>query len=858
MLIQQLYRLSSTLRRLFNRALASMILALVGLGIAIIFPILNPVISPIQAAIPTATTNVLAEGRTKFAEGNFAEAVMLWQSAAQSYAANGDRNNQALSLSYLSLAYQELNQWGAAQAAIDQSLNLLGHSAQDILLAQAFNTRAQLLSHTGQLEQALDVWEQAQKYYEKADDTTGSVGCQVNRARGLQTLGFYRRAKQLLEALSHQLDNLPDSDLKANELRNLGGVLQSLGDLKGSRTALEASLSIAQRIDAKTEIASTLLALGSTTTAEGNLEAALSYYQQAEQAAVNPLVKIQTKLNQISLYTNHASEIEQTRWYPVEALTFETYQQLLNLPPSRMSIYGSINLVANLSKLKDNRQPISAEKLGELLAFAVQSARDLKDSRAEAYGLIQWGQLYAQAQQWSEAQQLMQQSLTIAEQLQSQDITARASWQLGKILEAQGKRIESIASYTEAVDALQALRGDLVAINSDVQFSFRESVEPVYRELVELLLDDHPSQEYLVQARGLVEALQLAELDNFFREACLDGQTQQIDQIDPHASIIYPILLPDRLAVIVSTAGKPLHFHAIATTQADTEKTLRQLLGSINPVEDKRLRLQLSQKVYDWLIRPAEASFTDTKTLVFVLDGLLRKIPLAALHDGEKYLIEKYAVALSPGLQLITERSLHPNFQAIVGGMSAAREGFTALPAVEAEIEQVSHLIPSSTLLNQQFTSSALANLVQRSPANVVHLATHGQFSSTQEDTFLLTWEGRLNVKELSELLRNRANRHAIDLLVLSACNTASGDDRATLGLAGLAVKSGARTTLATLWPVKDKAAALVMTQFYEYLRQPGMTKAEALQKAQIKVLTETDFTHPFFWSTFVLVGNWL
>jgi CHAT domain-containing protein len=452
----------------------------------------------------------------------------------------------------------------------------------------------------------------------------------------------------------------------------------------------------------------------------------------------------------------------------------------------------------------------------------------------------------------------MQQALEISQQLQAKDITARSSWQLGRILKSQGKRAEAIASYTEAVESLQALRGDLVSINSDVQFSFRESVEPVYRELVALLLEDRPSQSDLVQARELIEALQVAELDNFFREACLDVQSQQIDQIDPHASIIYPILLPDRLAVIVSTPEKPLHFHAIATDKADTEATLRQLLGSINPVADKRERLQLSQQVYDWLIRPAEANFANTKTLVFVLDGLFRKVPLPALHDGQKYLIEKYAVALSPGLQLMTERSPHRDLKAIVGGISEAREGFTALPAVEAEVDQVSKLISSSTLLNQQFTGTSLANLVQRSQANIVHLATHGQFSSKQEDTFLLTWEGRINVKQLSELLRNRENRRAIDLLVLSACDTASGDDRATLGLAGLAVKSGARSTLATLWPVKDKAAALVMTHFYEHLRQPGMTKAEALQKAQVEVLSQTDFNHPFFWSAFVLVGNWL
>jgi CHAT domain-containing protein/predicted negative regulator of RcsB-dependent stress response len=867
MLTQNINRFRSFLKTLLKRSFLSVILGFTSLCLAIISPILISINTPVQAAIPvisapnsTADLNI---GRTLYAAGRFADAATSWSAMAQTYGAQNDRPNQALSLSYLSLAYQELNQWDAAQKAIDESLSLLQGSQSNILLAQTLNTQARLLSHTGQSEQALEKWEQAQKYYEQVGDRLGAMGTQVNRAQALQTLGFYGRSKQLLEVAQKQLADLPDSDVKINELRNLGSVLQSTGDLSGSRTALEESLAIAQRLDARTELAPILLSLGKTAVDAGELEAALTYFQQSEQAAVNPLIQIQARLNQLNLYADHVAEIDPALWYPVEALAFETYEQLLKLPPSRMSIYGAINLVANLSKLSDQQQPIPSKKLAELMAFVVKSAKDLKDVRTEAYGLAQWGQLYSQSQQWQEAKDLTQKSLTIAQQLQAQDIIAQSSWQLGRILKQQGKRVEAIASYTEAVRSLKSLRGDLVAINSDVQFSFRESVEPVYRQLVDLLLDANPSQDALVQARGLIESLQLAELDNFFREACLDGQSQQIDQIDAQASVVYPILLPDRLAVIVSNPGQPLHFYATPGVQANTEQTLRELLSSINPVEDKVKRLQNSQQVYDWLIRPAEAEgvFTKTKTLVFVLDGLLRKVPLAALHDGEKYLIEKYAVALSPGLQLMSARSLNSHeLKAIVGGISEAREGFAALPEVESEVKQISQLVSASTLLNQEFTGAALARQLQRNPANIVHLATHGQFSSRQEDTFLLTWEGRINVKQLSELLRSRADRaaHAIDLLVLSACDTASGDDRATLGLAGLAVKSGARSTLATLWPVKDKAAALLMDRFYHHLSEPGISKAEALQKAQVEIITGTDFNHPFFWSTFVLVGNWL
>ncbi len=398
-----------------------------------------------------------------------------------------------------------------------------------------------------------------------------------------------------------------------------------------------------------------------------------------------------------------------------------------------------------------------------------------------------------------------------------------------------------------------------MAVSADVQFSFRESVEPVYRELVSLLLDAQPSQAALTQARGLIEALQVAELDNFFREACLD-KVKQIDQVDPTATVVYPIILPDRLAVILSTAGEPLRYYVTPKPQAEVEKTLDDLFVSLNPVADAKQRQQLSQQVYDWLIRPAEQdqAFKHTKTLVFVLDGHLRNIPMAALHDGQHYLIENYAVTLSPGLQLMGARSLNSaNISAIVGGISQSRSGFASLPAVESEVQDIAQIVSSSKLLNQEFTNKALSDRVRNSHANIVHLATHGQFSSQLENTFLLTWDGRVNVKELSELLRSREGSQAIELLVLSACDTASGDDRAVLGLAGLAIKSGARSTLATLWPVKDQAAARLMAHFYQQLRQPGVSKAEALRQAQIELIRKSDFREPFFWSGFVLVGNW-
>lgn len=809
-----------------------------------------PATSAIVAAQPASS---LDQGRKLYQSGRFADAIALWQTAAQQYQTKGDTLNQALSLSYVSLAQQELSQWTEATKSIEQSIALLkaAKGVDAVLWAQVLNTQASLLLHTGKAEIALETWKQAQTYYDKANDTTGSLGSQINQAQALQNLGYYRRARQQLNEINQRLAKLPNSEIKVSGMRTLGATLQMIGDSTQSRSLLEQSLAIAKDLKLNSEISAILAGLGKTAIDLDDPEAALAYFEQSEQAAFTPLEQLQARLDRFKLM------IDYDLLEKANPIAPQIFAQLEQLPPSRTSMYGAINFASSLNQLEDSEQLLPLKDLSKLLEKTVQSAQAIQDPQAEAYALNQWGKLYGRTQQWTEAETVTQKSLDIARQFQADDIIAQSAWQLGRLYLEQGQTKKAIAPYTEAVKSLRAIRGDLAAINPDVQFSFRESVEPVYREFVGLLLDGQPGQAELTQARELIESLQVAELDNFFREACLD-KTRQIDQVDSTATVVYPIILPDRLAVILSTAGQPLQYHVTQKPQAEIEETLDQLLAALSPVSDVLDRDRLSQQVYDWLIRPAEPSLKQTKTLVFVLDGRLRNIPMSALYDGKQYLIEKYAVTLSPGLQLMTARSLQQtNLGAIVGGISESRSGFAALPAVESEIKQIVKTVPASKLLNAEFTGNAIADRLKNSQANVVHLATHGQFSSRLEDTFLLTWDGQVNIKELAELLQSRDATKAIDLLVLSACDTASGDDRAVLGLAGLAVRSGARSTLATLWPVKDKAAALLMTQFYQELRQPGRTKAEALRQAQLNLIQKTDFRDPFFWSGFVMVGNW-
>jgi CHAT domain-containing protein len=246
---------------------------------------------------------------------------------------------------------------------------------------------------------------------------------------------------------------------------------------------------------------------------------------------------------------------------------------------------------------------------------------------------------------------------------------------------------------------------------------------------------------------------------------------------------------------------------------------------------------------------------------------------MSILYDenNKKYLIEKYAIAITPGLKLVDPKPISAigDLHVLTAGLSElqqnlpAHQGFNPLPNVKLELEKIKKLgLSSELILNKNFLTKTIKTEINASRFPIVHLATHGNFSSNFENTFILSWDNRINVKDLNTLLRNNQlnQRLPIELLVLSACETASGDKRAALGLAGVAVRAGARSTLATLWSVVDKSTAQLMGEFYQQLKNSQKTninKIQALQQAQLALLKDKEYKHPHFWAPFVMVGNW-
>ncbi|MDX2240728.1 MAG: CHAT domain-containing protein [Leptolyngbyaceae cyanobacterium bins.302] len=809
----------------------------------------------------------MQQGRSLYQTGQFTQAIGRWQQALNHYQATKDDLNQALVLSYLSLAHQQLGNWSAATTAITTSLTLIHPTPHTphptpLILAQALNTQASLQFAQGQIEAALATWKRATDRYTQAGDTQRTIGSLINQAQAQQALGLFLQARKTLSQVEQRLQRQPDSQLKALGLRSLGNTLLLVGNGNDAERVLAQSLKITIALKLPQEASSVLLSLGNLARSQNNPTTALERYQQAAIQA-DPTTQLQAHLNQLSLLLDQQARSPAqplpAQSLPAQSLLAIVQSQLDQQPVSRTTLYAEINFAQSLVTL-GNR-----EQAARRLALARQQAHELGDRRAEAYIIGYLGKVYEQTQQWTAAQQLTEQALLLAQSLNAADITYQWQWQLGRIHRAQGQRPAAIAAYAAAFQTLQSLRTDLVATSPDLQFSFRDSVEPVYREYVDALLQTpNPDQTTLKQARQVIESLQVAELNNFLRTACLDGQIVAIDSLpQTNAAVLYPIILKDRLELILSLPGQPLRRYNTAVSQQVVEVTLDQLRQILEQPITTPESKQLGQQIYTWLIQPiaADLSTQSLKTLVFVLDGSLRNVPMAALYDGKNYLIQRYRIALAPGLQLINPQPLQQKaLRTIAAGLTEARHGFTALVNVNAEIQEIQSSITSRVLLNQAFTSAALQAQIQALPYPVVHLATHGQFSSNADETFILAWDKPIPVNELGALLRDRsdAQNRAIELLVLSACETAAGDKRAALGLAGLAIRAGARSTLASLWSLDDESGAKFMGEFYRELAKANVSRAEALQQAQLALLQDPDFRHPRYWAPYVLVGNWL
>ncbi len=837
---------------------------------------------------------LVQQGVTEYQNQSYQAAIALWHQALDNYQ-EIDNPNQIIVLENLARAYQQVGQPEQAIAFWSQVVERYQQVGNKQQLGRSLTEQAQAYSRLGQHRQAIAILcnqlpndfaiPQAK---DKPECREGSAiklaqdeGDKLGEVAALGSLGeAYRLRGNYQQALKYAKQGLSTAQLEDNPQLTMSG-LNSLGNIYSSLA--QVSYRRADSAERRGETyGENSLFTRETKKAEERDYQALDYFAQNLELAReqnNSLAQVRSIISSLPIYYRlQQNDLAETA--KQQALSL-----IPNLPSQHTSVYAAIDLAKLLQpeRLTYNTCLNSAHLLQarDLLKSAATLATQLQDNRAESFALGELGHTYECEKNYQQALKLTQQARLAAEQ--DKDSLYLWEWQTGRILSHQGNNQQSIAAYETAIATLESIRDDLLTANRDVQFDFRDTVEPIYRELInqrlgaeENILVIEPNQavgvKNVASILNTVDSLRLAELQNYFGNDCAITDvvtTDKVDLLQPNQETAYfsSILLKDRVAIIANFPnGKAkIVWHDNKGKKALTEE-INEFRRGLEAFYEDDFDRSLGQNIYNWLIKPfaQDLQQANINTLVFIQDGLLRSIPMAALYDGKQFLVEKYAIATTPSLNLINRSQLdHKPLKALALGLTKKSEIdgriFYPLLNVEQEVKQVQSIFTKSMgLLDADFTRDRLQQELNKTSYPIVHIATHGQFSAEPEDTFLIMGDGKkLTITELDRLIRTTAkDNQPVNLISLTACQTAVGDERAALGLAGVAIQAGASSALASLWSISDDITPEVVKEFYTGMQTENITKAKALQQAQKSFIARGE--HPAYWSPFIIIGDWL
>ena len=800
--------------------------------------------------------------------------------------------------------------------------------ASPITEAEKLTTQGHQYLRQGNPGNAIETWLKALQIYQKEKSKDGEKNILVNLSLAYRAKGQYPNACWVLtdalevddsaicrnvnrptaEEVANALEVIkrqPDTLLTLKALQELGINLRVIGNLDESVSVLKLAIALAQRQNLGLEQNAIRMSLA-------NVQAdMIRQAQNRFSLSDNPLTKAQF----VAVPTSTLPEVAQTYLYLADQgpeflqarlnwlKMFLAIHQWANQDPTNPelsalrasliphlastlnksvvadytiespidSIYSRIKLAKYLLEIQQNDLPVSTEKHPLIHAFElVNSARNdalnIKNKRAESFAIGVLGKLYKTSQQIEQAQEAFEAARVLAATSESSDSAYEWEWELAQLYRDKGQTQEAISAYESSLKLLDQVRGDLLPIDSELQFRFADKVKPVYQQYISLLLESGiPDLEKVVLTN---EQLQVAQIENFLH--CGKLIFVSTTKIENAPTTIHILELKDKFEILVPNNGTWARFSANGErVRGLAHKLLIELQDQGFSDTDDNYLLAESQSLYQLLLGPIEQQNLLPKqddTIVFVTDGLLSNIPLSMLHDGKQYLVERYSIATNLGRLQAPEATNPEQLKLLIAGISKASPSLNApqvpagldiLPETEEEANLISISIRASTLLNNDFTANSLKR--ELSDYNALHISTHGQFSSDPDQTFLLAWDKPLPLQELDSILRQGTQVEAnnLELLFLSACQSAKGDPLSSLGIAGVSIQAGARSTIASLWLVEAQSTAQLAGRFYESLSK-GKTKAEALRKAQLELLSKPATRHPYYWAPFVLSGSWL
>ena len=653
----------------------------------------------------------------------------------------------------------------------------------------------------------------------KVARTTGNaerVEALLQRARSLRELGQHRVAMETLaEAEKSAKSELQIAAVKAAR----GATLMFSRQASEAEELLRTALASARRLSAKDLTAQIQNDLGILLSGTGDHAAAARAFDEAAARGAGDL-SARAKRNLADAWLA-AGEYGKAKVALESAL-----HAARALPEGHERVFLLLGLARICERLfleAPEHEGAFRRRAFDLDAEAAKIAAATGDERALAWALGHQGALYEMERKLPEALALTRRALALAQRLQAADSLHRWQAQSGRILARQGERDAAIEAYRRAVLTLEAIRND-VAIrygNRNAGSSYRKAVGAVYYELADLLLQradglkGADQQATLHEARAAAESLKSAELEDYFQDDCVNllrSKQRGVESLSQTAAVLYILPLPSRTEILVSlpgTAAKPGRIERFKSPVGDAELTEKVRSFRVN-LENRTTNefLEQAQQLHTLLIAPVEATLGANRidTLVFVPDGALRTVPMAALHDGAKYLVEKYAIAVTPGLELMEAgaKGLRAP-RMMINGLTDAVQEFPPLPAVQTEVERLATLYPQNErLMNGEFVKARVTEKFSGEPFTIVHIASHGHIDSDVRKSFVLTHSEKLTLDDLERLIRPGQ--------------------------------------------LADKPLELLTLK----------TKAIALQNAQRRLLADPRYAHPCYWAPYLIIGNWL
>lgn len=757
-------------------------------------------------------------------------------------------------------------QYYEAIALLEKLLEYKGLSTEEkasikVDLASVYLQVGSLDGARQQLQGAADM------YSTKQDNVRQLAAVLTDLARLYNSDGSFRLSIYNLKKANDLAAYIKDRLLITRIQLELGNAHMIAGDYQSAIAAYEKGLNTAKQYGYKDYV---IIALNNLSNVyklysqkyleqsnDAKIEGNLQYRELEKKALYNRKKAIDTAFNAVNLskrensfsavraHLNLLRVSTNLKKEKVARLIRDTERLLDNLPDSEEKVYS----ILNLSELTND------QKTNQLIQWAISTASATNNLRSESFALGMLGKHYFKIKSYQQALKLSDKAQLAARKVGASDSFYRWAWLAGKIYKATGKTEEAVSSYREAIQELQNFQNSLQIYSPEAQSDFRTSIKPVYQELIGLLLSGEPSNKQIKEALKVKNLLQIRELQNFFGDECVGAEiiSREPKNFTSKTVVIYSLILEDKSYLVLQKADGDFKIIQIALDSPLLLSLIQKWRYTLeNRANDNYL--SLSRRLYELLIHPFEDELAkiEPEKIVFINDGLLRNVPMAALYDGKKFLVEQYSISYALGTYALSKEKTYLTQSVLSFGLSVAIEPFPALPYVREELQNIRQILGGESVVDREFTLETFGDRLLKNESRVIHIATHGDFGGTSDSIFLQTYKHKINFTELESALIS--SQFPIQLLTLSACDTAAGNDRAVLGLAGLAIRSGVKHVLGSLWAVEDESIVDLVSDFYKEW-QSGKSQGEALRLSQIKLIKNPN-CHPAIWSSFILIDS--